>query len=92
MHIVLDSVAGCRSAVPANHTFFNSQFDLRACPGRRLADTSIFIMIASILSVFHISKQRDELGNEIQVLPSFSEDGPVRFVSSFCVKRVSIIV
>jgi hypothetical protein len=37
-------------------------------------------MVASILSVFTISKDTDELGNEIPVKPSFGE-GLVRYNS-----------
>ena len=38
-------------------------------------------MIASVLSVFQISKQKDEFGNEIPVYASFVWDGLVRYVS-----------
>ena len=52
----------------------------RVCPGKQLADNSIFIFVASILSVFTICKEFDKLGNEIRVQPSFGE-GLVRYVS-----------
>ena len=66
---------------------------LRMCPGKQLADNIIFITIASILSVFRISKQRDELGNEIPVYPSFGDDSLVRLVSVFSMNwRVDTIV
>ncbi|KIJ28558.1 hypothetical protein M422DRAFT_37308 [Sphaerobolus stellatus SS14] len=42
-------------------------FGRRICSGRHLADASIFIMFASILTVFNISKARNEKGNEIDV-------------------------
>ncbi|KIJ28554.1 hypothetical protein M422DRAFT_235598 [Sphaerobolus stellatus SS14] len=42
-------------------------FGRRICAGRHLADASIFIMAASILTVFNIRKSRDENGNEIDV-------------------------
>jgi len=48
-------------------------FGRRVCPGKQLADNSIFILVASILSVFTISKEIDNLGNEIPVNPSFGE-------------------
>lgn len=49
----------------------------RVCPGRYLADASIWIAIASILATFHISKARDENGVEITP-PSKFESGIVR--------------
>jgi len=48
-------------------------FGRRVCPGKQLADNSIFIFVASILSVFTISKEIDKFGNEIPVQPSFGE-------------------
>ncbi|EJD47045.1 cytochrome P450, partial [Auricularia subglabra TFB-10046 SS5] len=40
-------------------------FGRRECPGRFVADTSIWLMIASILATFDISKARDKDGREI---------------------------
>ncbi|KIL71215.1 hypothetical protein M378DRAFT_154710 [Amanita muscaria Koide BX008] len=42
-------------------------FGRRICPGRHLADASVWLMIASVLATFNISKARDEHGNEIDV-------------------------
>jgi cytochrome P450 len=64
------------------HTY-SFGFGRRICPGLQLASNSIFIMIASVLSVFHISKQKDELGNEIPVHPSFVWDGLVSHPEPF---------
>ncbi|KIM79189.1 hypothetical protein PILCRDRAFT_823775 [Piloderma croceum F 1598] len=58
-------------------------FGRRICPGKQLADNSLFITIASILSVFAISKEIDELGNEIPVHPSFG-GGLVRCIYIIC--------
>ena len=38
---------------------------LRVCPGRHLADLSLWINVATILSVFDISMAKDEQGNPI---------------------------
>lgn len=38
----------------------------RICPGRVLADTSVYLAVTSILSVFNISKAKDESGNIIE--------------------------
>ena len=37
-------------------------FGKRICPGRHLADTTIFIVIASLLSVFNIKKGKNTTG------------------------------
>jgi hypothetical protein len=52
------------------------------CPGRFLADNSVFIAIASILKVFDITLARDSNGSEIPV--------PAVFTSGFmsCVLRL----
>ncbi len=39
----------------------------RICPGRHLADMTLFIVTASVLSVFNVTKARDENGHEIPV-------------------------
>ncbi|TEB32646.1 cytochrome P450 [Coprinellus micaceus] len=41
-------------------------FGRRICPGRVLADTSVFLGVASILAVFDISKAKDDNGNIIE--------------------------
>jgi cytochrome P450 len=39
----------------------------RICPGRHFVDTTLFIVTSSVLSVFNVTKARDENGNEIAV-------------------------
>ena len=41
-------------------------FGRRICPGKELADASIFMSIAMTLSAFRISKARDESGRVIE--------------------------
>jgi len=38
----------------------------RICPGRYMADNSVFIAIATILQLFDISPPKDGMGNDIQ--------------------------
>lgn len=42
-------------------------FGRRICPGRELADPSVFMEVAMSLAVFNIRKARDEYGHEIDV-------------------------
>ena len=42
------------------------------CPGRHLAEDSIFIVVASILKMYTISLAKDAEGNEIPVVPRFT--------------------
>jgi cytochrome P450 len=44
---------------------------VRICPGRYLADNSIYIAVASILSAFDITSSRDDKGKEIPVRAAF---------------------
>ena len=39
----------------------------RICPGRHLVEATVFIFTSSVLSVFNVTKARDENGNEIPV-------------------------
>ena len=39
----------------------------RICPGRHFVDATLFIVTSSVLSVFNVTKARDENGNEIDV-------------------------
>ena len=39
----------------------------RICPGRHLVDATLFIVAASVLSTFNVTKAKDESGNEIPV-------------------------
>ncbi|KAF9257841.1 cytochrome P450 [Marasmius fiardii PR-910] len=47
-------------------TFAAFGFGRRVCPGRHMAEASIWIAVASILKIFHISKAVDEHGNTIE--------------------------
>ncbi|KAI0640913.1 cytochrome P450 [Trametes meyenii] len=46
-------------------------FGRRVCPGQALADPSLWLIIASILSVFNIEKPRDRTGKEIAPTVAF---------------------
>lgn len=37
----------------------------RICPGRRFADTNIWLAMAHLVAIFDIQKARDSEGNEI---------------------------
>lgn len=47
-------------------------FGRRICPGRVLADATVYLTIAQALAVFNVSKGVDENGNEIEALPRFT--------------------
>ena len=46
----------------------------RICPGRHFVDSTIFIVISSVLSVFKVTKARDENGHEITVKAAVTAD------------------
>ncbi|KAI9441782.1 cytochrome P450 [Lactarius indigo] len=58
----------------------------RICPGRHLVDATLFIVAASVLSVFNVTKAKDENGHEIPVSPMTEVDSvlnhPVKFECS----------
>jgi cytochrome P450 len=39
----------------------------RICPGRHFVDAALFMVTASVLSVFTVTKAKDEYGHEIPV-------------------------
>ncbi|KII83625.1 hypothetical protein PLICRDRAFT_148005 [Plicaturopsis crispa FD-325 SS-3] len=49
---------------PANYAF---GFGRRLCPGKHLAENSVFIFVASILSCLDVSPPKDAHGNELPV-------------------------
>ena len=53
----------------------------RICPGRHLVDTTLFIVTASVLSVFNVIKATDENGHEIPVNPAIEVDSLVWYVA-----------
>ena len=52
----------------------------RICPGRHLVDETLFIVTASVLSVFNVAKARDGDGHEIPVSPMVQTDSILRCV------------
>jgi hypothetical protein len=52
----------------------------RVCPGRHMADATVWASIASLLSVFDFKKARDAEGNEINITAMFS-DAAIRQVT-----------
>ncbi|KAG6328499.1 hypothetical protein ID866_10590, partial [Astraeus odoratus] len=57
----------------------------RICPGRHVADQSIWAAIVSILATLQIGKEKDEHDNEIDVVPEFTTGAgqhPKRFPCS----------
>ncbi|KAH7907192.1 cytochrome P450 [Hygrophoropsis aurantiaca] len=62
-------------------------FGRRTCPGRHLASASLYIVIASILALFELSKTKDEQGRDIDFVPTYTfgvtrhaDPFPCRFV------------
>ncbi|RDB17752.1 hypothetical protein Hypma_001133 [Hypsizygus marmoreus] len=56
---------------PLDPTAFAFGYGRRICPGRHLADVSLWITISSILTVFDITPSIDENGHTIEVTPQF---------------------
>lgn len=61
----------------------------RICPGRHFVDATLFIVASSILSVFDITKAKDEKGHEIPVKVAMTvQSGIVVYV--FFYQRTSL--
>jgi len=58
-------------------------FGRRICPGRFLAENTIFVMAAQILAVFKISKAINDQGETIEPNVKFSLEGVVRHPHRF---------
>ena len=62
----------------------------RICPGRHFVDATIFIVASSVLSVFNVTKAKDENGYEIPVKVAVSTERKivmwVRILAHYCLK------
>ncbi|KAF5353638.1 hypothetical protein D9757_012449 [Collybiopsis confluens] len=62
-------------------------FGRRVCPGRYMAEDSVWLAIASVLATLNVGKAKDEEGNEIEPSgeytpgPFFSHPKPYRFAT-----------
>jgi hypothetical protein len=60
----------------------------RICPGRHFVDATLFIVIASVLAVFNVTKANDENGREIPVqVTTAVGNGIVMYVRIIARKR-----
>jgi cytochrome P450 len=56
----------------------------RICPGRHLVDSTLFIAASSVLSIFNITKAKDESGGEIPVKIAATIRGGILSYVSCC--------
>ena len=61
---------------------------LRLCPGRFLADSTAWAVVASVLSAFSVSKAKDAEGREIPVDTEFTDHGAAWYVNVFFIVPV----
>jgi len=57
----------------------------RICPGRHFVDATLFIFASSVLSVFDVTKAKDENGDEIPVKAAVIVTGGI--VASVLIRR-----
>lgn len=57
---------------------FRSYLPNRICPGRHMADATVWLEIASVLAAFDITKAKDDAGMDIEI-PGLYSDGFVRY-------------
>ncbi|KAH9174424.1 cytochrome P450 [Lactarius sanguifluus] len=55
----------------------------RICPGRHLVDMTLFMVAASVLSVFNVTKAKDKNGREIPVSPMVEVNAVVCYPAKF---------
>jgi hypothetical protein len=41
--------------------------EFRVCPGRYLADTSLYVAVSNVLAVYNIKPPTDDEGNEVKL-------------------------
>lgn len=65
----------------------------RICPGRYLVEATLFVVAASVLSVFNVTKARDENGHEIPVSPAMQSDAISRcFFCLSCCASLNVLL
>jgi len=79
--LVADEGKICSVGMPSVHSQPG-----RVCPGRYMADATVWASIASLLSVFDFKKARDAEGKEINITPVFS-DGGLRQATCICMAK-----
>jgi cytochrome P450 len=62
-------------------------FGRRVCPGRHLAEASLWSAMACLLSIFNFSKARDETGREIEIYLSWHGELSVYVVFGISAER-----
>ncbi|KAJ6512887.1 cytochrome P450 [Mycena sanguinolenta] len=58
-------------------------FGRRICPGRHIADATLWAALVSILSMFTIAKAKDDTGEEIEIDPDFYSDALISHPQPF---------
>ena len=56
-----------------------TQTSRRVCPGRHMADNTVWLTIASVLATLTLGKAKDERGKEIEIIGEFTH-GAFRYV------------
>ncbi|PPQ81931.1 hypothetical protein CVT25_013779 [Psilocybe cyanescens] len=68
-------------------------FGRRACVGKHVASSTMWLLIASILACYNIGKAKDGDGNDIEINAEFDEDGFLshkrKFECSFVVRSLA---
>ncbi|KIJ37977.1 hypothetical protein M422DRAFT_231385 [Sphaerobolus stellatus SS14] len=59
-------------------------FGRRICPGRHLAEASMWIAVTSILAAFQIRKAKNERGEDIEIIPQFTMGQVIRPAPFLC--------
>ena len=59
-----------KNLVPEPHCvsfFFLGGGEFRVCPGRYLADTSLYVAVSNVLAIYNIKPPTDDEGNEVKL-------------------------
>ena len=75
VNLLSDSAEGTPSIAKYGSDFTDGFETYRKCPGRHLAEASLFITCASILHAYHIQPSIDETGFPMKIQYEFSTDG-----------------
>jgi cytochrome P450 len=66
-------------------------FGRRICPGRHLAEASLWLAISCLVSVYKFSNAKDETGKEIKIDPQWL-GGITMYVTDFVRLRGDILI
>ncbi|PPQ91910.1 hypothetical protein CVT25_001186 [Psilocybe cyanescens] len=64
----------------------------RICVGKYVASSTMWLIIASVIACFDITKSKDEHGNDIEIDDGFEDCGVIKWVAAFMFSSIHRLI